>query len=238
MRGTNEFAGKSNDEQGSVRGEPRLFGVYVGHVIDIQDPEGLGRVRVTIPSLSEPGHMSETWARLATLFAGIDRGSWFIPDVEDEVLVAFEAGDLRSPFVVGSLWNGSDRPPASANPAGASERKVIRSRTGLQISLVDHKGQAHVVIETPDGQKIVLRDGPGAIEVADSNGNTVKLESSGVTIQASAKVTINASQVQLSAGMITIDAGMSKFAGVVQADTVIANSIVATSYTPGAGNIW
>jgi hypothetical protein len=59
-----------------------------------------------------------------------------------------------------------------------------------------------------------------------------------VTIQASAKVTINASQVQLSAGMITIDAGMSKFAGVVQADTVIANSIVATSYTPGAGNIW
>jgi hypothetical protein len=108
----------------------------------------------------------------------------------------------------------------------------------LQFSLVDHKGQAHVVIETPDGQKIVLRDGPGAIEVADSNGNSVKLESSGVTIQASAKVTISASQVQISAGMLTIDAGMSKFSGAVQADTVIANSIVAASYTPGAGNIW
>ena len=238
MRGTNEFAGKSKDEQGSVRSEPRLFGVYVGRVTDIQDPEGLGRVRVTIPSLSEPGHLSETWARLATLFAGNDRGSWFIPEVKDEILVAFEAGDLRYPFVVGSLWNDSDRPPASVNPAGANERKVIRSRDGLQISLVDHKDQAHVVIETRDGQKIVLRDGPGSIEVADSNGNSVKLESSGVTIQAAAKVTIRAAQVEVSAGMITIDAGMSKFSGVVQADTVIANSIVSASYSPGAGNIW
>lgn len=237
MRGTNEFVGKSKDEQGSVRSEPRLFGVYVGRVIDIQDPEGLGRVRVAIPSLSELGHISETWARLATLFAGNDRGSWFVPDVKDEILVAFEAGDPRYPFVVGSLWNDSDRPPASVDPARPNERKVIRSRDGLQISLVDHQGQAHVVIETPDGQKIVLRDGPGSIEVADSNGNTVKLESSGVTIEAAAKVTIRAAQVQVSAGMITIDAGMSKFSGVVQADTVITNSVISSSYSPGAGNV-
>ena len=238
MRGTNEFAGKSKDEQGSVRSEPRLFGVYVGRVIDIQDPEGLGRVRVTIPSLSELGHISETWARLATLFAGNDRGSWFIPDVKDEILVAFEAGDPQYPFVVGSLWNDRDRPPASVNPAGPNERKVFRTRDGLQISLVDHQGQAHVVIETSGGQKIVLRDGPGSIEVADSNGNSVKLESSGVTIESAAKVTIRAAQVQVSAGMITIDAGMSKFSGVVQADTVITNSVISASYSPGAGNIW
>lgn len=238
MRGTTEFAGKCEDEQGTVRSEPRLFGVYVGRVIDIQDPEALGRVRVTIPSLADPGFISETWARLATLFAGNDRGSWFIPEAEDEVLVGFEAGDPRHPFVIGSLWNAKDRPPASVDPAGANERKVMRSRDGLQISLVDLKDQAHVVIETPDGQKIVLRDGPGSIEVADDNGNSVKLDSSGVTIQAAGKVTIRASQIGVSAGMLTIDAGMAKFSGVVQADTVIANSIVSASYSPGAGNIW
>lgn len=230
MRGTSEFAGKGI--------EPHLFGIYVGRVIDIQDPEGLGRVRVTIPSLPELRPVSETWARLATLFAGNDRGSWFIPEVEDEVVVAFERGDLRDPIVLGSLWNDKDRPPASVDPASANERKVIRSREGLQISLVDHKGQAHVVIETPDGQAIALRDGPGSIEVTDSNGNSLKLESSGVTIQAAAKVTIRAAQIEVSAGMLTIDAGMSKFSGVVQADTVIANSIVSASYSPGAGNIW
>ena len=238
MRGTNEIAGRSKDEQGSVRSEPRLFGVYVGRVIDIVDPGGLGRVRVSIPSLSEPGHLSETWARLATLFAGNDRGSWFIPEADDEVVVAFEHGDLRYPIVVGSLWNDKDRPPASVDPAGTNERKVIRSREGLQISLVDQKDHAYLVLETPDGQKITLRDGPGSIEVADSNGNSVKLESSGVTIEAAAKVTIRATQVEVSAGMLTINAGMSKFSGVVQADTVITNSVISASYSPGAGNIW
>jgi hypothetical protein len=76
------------------------------------------------------------------------------------------------------------------------------------------------------------------VEIEDSNGNSVKLETSGITITASAKVTINASQVAVSAGMVTVDAGMSKFSGVVQCDTMISNSVISASYTPGAGNIW
>ena len=71
----------------------------------------------------------------------------------------------------------------------------------------------------------------------DSNGNSVKLETSGITINASARVVVNASQVEVSAGMVTVNAGMSKFSGVVQADTVITNTIIAATYTPGAGNI-
>jgi phage gp45-like len=83
-----------------------------------------------------------------------------------------------------------------------------------------------------------LKDGPGAVEIVDSNGNSIKLETSGITVTASAKVTINATQVAVSASMVTVDAAMSKFSGVVQADTVITNSVVSASYTPGAGNIW
>jgi len=93
-------------------------------------------------------------------------------------------------------------------------------------------------METPGGQSITLKDGPGEVEIVDSNGNSIKLETSGITVTSSAKVTINASTVEVSAGMVTVNAGMSKFSGVVQADTVITNSVVSASYTPGAGNIW
>ena len=91
-----------------------FYGVYTALVTDIVDPDGQGRVRVKLPwSPDSEGSAYEAWARLATMMAGNDRGSWFIPDVEDEVLVAFEAGDPRRPYVVGALWNGQDAPPES-----------------------------------------------------------------------------------------------------------------------------
>jgi hypothetical protein len=102
----------------------------------------------------------------------------------------------------------------------------------------DADGQEKFIVETPGGQKITLKDGPGSVEIVDSNGNSVKLETSGITVTAAAKVTVNASTVEVSAGMVTVNAGMSKFSGVVQCDTLISNSVVSASYTPGAGNIW
>ena len=92
-------------------------------------------------------------------------------------------------------------------------------------------------VETPGGQKLTLKDGPGAVEITDSNGNSVTLETAGITVNASAKVTLNASTVEISSGLVTVNAGMSKFSGVVQCDTLITNSVVSSSYTPGAGNI-
>jgi uncharacterized protein involved in type VI secretion and phage assembly len=217
----------------------RFYGVYPALVTDLNDPEGQGRVRVKLPwSPDDNGAAYETWARLATLMGGNNRGSWFIPDVDDEVLVAFVAGDTRHPCVVGGLWNGRDTPPESMDGAGENNIKSIRSRNGVKITLDDSNGQETLILETPGGQKVTLKDGPGVIEAQDSNGNSVKMESSGITVNAAAKVTINAGMVEVSAGMVTVNAGMSKFSGVVQADTVITNSIVSASYTPGAGNIW
>ncbi|MCY1022086.1 phage baseplate assembly protein V [Pyxidicoccus sp. MSG2] len=218
----------------------RFYGLYPARVTDIKDPDSQGRVKVALPWAADAaggGHY-EAWARLATLMGGNNRGSWFVPDVEDEVLVGFEAGDPRRPYVVGALWNGKDAPPESMDGAGKNAKKVLRSRNGVVITLDDTDGQETLSLETPGGQKVTLKDGPGSIEVADSNGNSVKLESSGITVTASAKVTINASTAEISAGMLTVNAGMSKFSGVVQADTVITNSVVSSSYTPGAGNVW
>lgn len=217
----------------------RWYGVYPALVSDIKDPDGQGRVMVTLPwSPDSGGARYEAWARLATFMAGNNRGSWFIPDSNDEVLVAFEGGDPRRPYVVGALWNGTDSPPESMDGSGNNYKKVLRSRNGVKVTLDDSDGQENMILETPGGQKITLKDGPGSIEVVDSNGNSIKLESSGITINASAKVTVNASTVAISAGLVTVDAGMSKFSGVVQADTVITNSVISASYTPGAGNIW
>ena len=214
-------------------------GVHPALVTDIKDPDNQGRVKIKLPwSPDGGGAACELWARLATFMGGNGRGAWFVPDVDDEVLVAFEAGDARRPYVIGALWNGKDAPPESMDGAGKNDKKVLCSRNGVKLTLDDENGTEKLILETPGGQKITLKDGPSVIEIEDANGNSIKLESAGITINASAKVTLQASQVSVSASMVTVDAGMSKFSGVVQADTVICNSIISASYTPGAGNIW
>src|SRR5262249_2621264 len=147
------------------------------------DAEGLGRVKVTLPwSPDTASSHYEAWARVATLMGGNNRGSWFIPDVNDEVLIVFEGGDTRRPYVIGGLWNGNDAPPDSMDSAGNNYRKVLRSRNGVKITLDDQDGQEKLILETPGGQRVTMQDGPGSIDVVDSNGNSVKLEASGITV--------------------------------------------------------
>jgi uncharacterized protein involved in type VI secretion and phage assembly len=217
----------------------RWYGVLPALVTDIRDPDNQGRVKITLPWSPDPqGARYEGWARLATLMGGNNRGSWFVPDVDDEVLVAFEHGDSRCPYVLGSLWNGRDAAPERMDGAGNNHKKVLRSRNGVRITLDDQDGQERLQLDTPGGQKFTLKDGPGAVTIEDSNGNSVTLDMSGITVTTSVKVTIRASQVAISAGTVTVDAGMTRFSGVVQADTIISNSVISASYTPGAGNIW
>jgi len=205
-------------------------GLFPAVVIDNKDPDDIGRVKVRIPRVGD-----ETWARIATLMAGNDRGTWFIPDVNDEVLVAFEEGTVGHAYVIGGLWSETSSPPEKMDTN--NNKKVLRSRNGVKITLDDQSGQENFIVETPGGQKITLKDGPGSLEIKDSNGNSVKLGTNGISVNASAKVTINASQVEVNSGAVTVNAGMSKFSGVVQCDTLISNSVISASYTPGAGNI-
>ena len=217
----------------------RWYGVYPALVTDVKgDPDGLGRVKVTLPWVADTGDgRYEAWARVATLMAGASRGSWFVPDPNDEVLVAFEGGDPRRPYVLGGLWNGRDRPPERMDAAGQNQKKVLRSRNGVKVTLDDSDGREQLVLETPGGQKVTLKDGPGAIELSDSNGNSLKLAPSGVTIESAGRVRITATQLEVTAGAAQVNAGMSRFSGVVQSPTVIAASVVGSTYTPGAGNI-
>jgi len=169
--------------------------VYEGVVVEARDPKRLGRVRVSLPAFEET-----VWARRATLAAGDRCGTWFAPAPGDEVLVAFESGDPRRPFLVGALWNAKQRPPES-NPA----RSLVRTRHGTTI---------------------VFDDGAGGVEVTDSNGNAVTLAASGVTVTSASKVKVSASVIELDAGTVEVNAGVSRFSGVVQCDSLVANSVV------------
>ena len=213
------------------------FGAHPAIVRDIDDPDGQARIRVALPGVPDAdGAGYEAWARTATLFAGNNRGSLFMPDPGDEVLVIFQGGDPRLPVVIGGLWNGRDAPPA--RPDRTNKTKMIRSRNGVKITLDDSEGREQFLCETPGGQKLTLKDGPGGVKIEDSNGNSVELAPAGITLTASAKLTISASTVEISASMVSVSSGMSRFSGVVQADTVISNTVVSSTYTPGAGNIW
>ncbi|HUB31540.1 MAG TPA: phage baseplate assembly protein V [Bryobacteraceae bacterium] len=217
----------------------RFYGAYPALVQDIVDPDNQGRVKVALPWSPDSGGSSyQAWARVATLMAGNNQGSWFIPDANVEVLVIFLGGDPRHPCVIGALWNGQDSPPQSMDSAGDNNVKQICSRNGVKITLDDTSGSESLTLETPGGQKIALQDGPGSILIQDSNGNSVQLDTSGITINAASQVTISASQATVTASMVSVNAGMSTFSGVTQHDTVITNSVVSASYTPGAGNIW
>lgn len=216
-----------------------FYGVYPATVVSVTDPEDQGRVRVRLPWSPDPDEEDyEAWARIATLMAGNDRGSWFIPDEDDEVLVAFESGNPRRPYVVGALWNGQDAPPQQMDGAGENNVKQLRSRRGVQMTIDDASGQESLTLETPGGHTVTLDDGGRTIRLEDSNGNTVEMGPSGVSINAAASVQIQASDVTITAGSVTVSAGMSSFSGAVQVGSVLTTpSVVSATYTPGAGNI-
>lgn len=227
------------DERGTHGLGGRWYGVFPALVSDVKDPAGQGRVKVTLPWAGDAGQdRYEAWARVATPGAGKSRGVWWIPDQGDEVLLAFENGNPLRPYVVGSLWNGLDTPPAAMDGSGKNDLKVFCSRNGVKVTLDDAKGKEKLILETPGGQKITLEDGAAAITVEDSSKNSVKLEASGITVQGAAKVKVSAPQVEVTSPLIKLDAPMVQCSGTVKCETMISTSVVSTSYTPGAGNIW
>jgi len=212
------------------------FGVYTAVVTDVQDPDGMGRVRIRLPWTSNSdGEAYEIWARVATLMGGDHRGTWFIPDVDDEVLIAFQGGDPRIPIVIGGLWNGQDAPPQEMD--SNNNIRSITSRSGIVVTFDDNDRDVRFVVETPGGQKITCQDAPPAIEINDANGNSIKMDTTGISLKSPTNVEIEATSLQVAASMVTIDAPMSRFSGIVQSETNITNTTISATYSRGEGNI-
>jgi len=175
-----------NEEQSSGG---RVQGVAIGIVCNNKDPEGLGRVKLTFPwrGNSDESH----WVRVATPMAGKDMGVFLLPEVDSEVLVAFDQGDVEHPYVIGSLWNGKEEPP-EGNGDGKNNIRKIRSRSGHEIVFDDTEGS----------EKIEVKDSSG------SNTITVDSASNTITIKSSAKLEIKSNSIVIEADNdMTIKAG-------------------------------
>ena len=246
---------------------PGVEGLQVGIVTQLQDdPNGEHRIKVRVPVI----HAEDEgiWSRVCTLDAGENRGTFFRPEIDDEVIVAFINNDPRHAVVLGMM--NSSAKPAPLTASNDNHEKGYVSRSGMKMIFDDDKNS--IKMETPsgnkvsiseddkgiklkdeNGNKIILDDNgitgesasdmkwsimSGKIEIMDAAGNQVKIEASGVTVQSASKLTLSAPQIELSSATLSVSAAMAQFSGVVQCTTLIATSVVGTSYTPGAGNIF
>ncbi|MFQ5812408.1 MAG: phage baseplate assembly protein V [Anaerolineae bacterium] len=147
----------------------RIEGVVVGVVRSLDDPQNEGRIQVDFPWL--PGKNRSFWAPVATLMAGGNRGAWFMPEPQDEVLVAFDHGDVNHPYIIGFLWNGQDKPPET-DP----NIRMLKTKKGHTIILDDKDDEEKIEIRSQSGHQFLLNDKSEKIEIRSKGGLHVLLD--------------------------------------------------------------
>lgn len=157
-----------------------VHGVVTGLVTNVDDPLHQGRIKISFSWLDQT-HETD-WVRIATMMAGNGRGSHFIPEVNDEVLVAFQHGDPRAPYVIGFLWNGQD-----ATPAQHVRDRAIVSRNGHMIRFIDSTPTA--------GNR-------GALIVQDAHGNSIVMTNGKVTITSVGLLEVTAVSITLNGRVV------------------------------------
>jgi uncharacterized protein involved in type VI secretion and phage assembly len=190
----------------------RINGVVTAIVTNNKDEEGLGRVKIEFPWLSEDSEGD--WVRVASFMAGKERGGFFLPEVGDEVLVAFEHGDIDYPYVIGVLWSSEDIPPET-NQDGKNNIKKITSRSGHEIVFNDDGEQKKEKLEihTKGGHKIILDDSAGQekidiVDKTESNKITIDSVQKSINIESAMQLKIKSQTIEIEAGAtMSIKAG-------------------------------
>ena len=206
----------------------QLNSLHIATVLDNQDPEGRGRIQVQLQTTD-----LQLWAPAMTASAGQGYGISFLPKVDELVILAFLSPEM--PVILGALWSGADSQPEDSEPV--EQRYAIQTPSGLQMTFDDENGP-NIEAKTPNGYRVQITDeGGGEIHI-EKGAEKISLTSSGIEIKASSNIKVDAPQIDLKAAMVKVDACMSQFSGVVKCETLVTNSVVSSSYTPGAGNIW
>lgn len=169
----------------------KIFGVVTAVVTNNKDDEGMARVKVTFPWLAE--NDESHWARIATMMAGNDRGTYFIPEIGDEVLVAFENGDVNFPYIIGALWNGKDK-VHETNSDGENNLRVIKSRCGHKVIFDDTKGKEKItIIDKTENRKIVIDTQKKNIDIYNNDGKINMYAGGDINIKTDANLNIEVS---------------------------------------------
>jgi uncharacterized protein involved in type VI secretion and phage assembly len=177
--------------------DAKQFGVEIGIVTNVKDPDKLGRIKVCFPRL--PGKPESDWCRVAQPAAGAGRGFYWLPHVNDEVLVAFERGEAHRPYVIGSLWNGKDKPMKNAY-VDENTTVMIQTKSGHQVTLDDKGGQEKIVIADKSGKrtltfdvkqkKLSIEDSEGDIEIKAKKKILLQCENLEIKTDKSGKIDI------------------------------------------------
>jgi len=213
-------------------GQQPYYGVYPAIVTDLVDPDSLGRIEVKFPWLGREGDSDvRAWATLLSPYADNDQGLQTLPEVDSQVVVAFEAGNLRRPYIVGSCWNGVEALPQAAEEA--NNIRVLKTRSGSKLEFDDTEGSAKITLTTSAGHELVLDDGGSTITLSHSSGHIITFTAGGaVEIQANSTIDLTASALNVHAPVATFD-------GIINCTTVVASAaIISPMYSPGVGNLW
>jgi uncharacterized protein involved in type VI secretion and phage assembly len=209
----------------------RYFGLFPAIVTDVVDRDRLGRVQVRFPFLGKAGERVRAWATLLTPYADKGQGFQVLPAVDSQVVVAFEAGRLERPYVVGAAWNGQEDLPSP--PQQANNLRLIQTRSGSRLEFDDTAGAAKVTLTLKGGSQLVLDDGAATVTLRHTNGCLVQLDGGGnVTVSAMSAVTVNAP------ASLTVNSPATTFTGSVTCTALTATSVTSPLYSQGAGNIW
>jgi phage baseplate assembly protein V len=188
-------------ESRSRRTDQRYYGVAEAIVTDVNDPEKEGRIKVRYPWFDDDTESG--WVRVRQLYAGNGYGTFFIPEVDDEVLVAFVHGDMRQPIVLGGLYNGNDKP--SVYRDDSNDPKLIRTKGGQQILLDDSEGAEKIEIVDKEGNTVLIDAVAKTITVEADMDITVKSKSGNVTVEASSALTLKGKTISIEAtGSVTV----------------------------------
>lgn len=246
---------------------PAIHGLQIGKVMQLQDdPLGEHRILIKLPIITDSDNTF--WARVSTLDAGNNRGTFFRPEIDDEVIVGFIDDNPGCAVVLGML--NSSALPAPVTAEDANNIKGIYTREQMKMEFDDDKKS--IAVETPNGnkiniseedQKILIEDQSGnkitldtnGIKLEDKNynkvtldsnglklqnisGSEVSLTSSGIKIMSPGSIELQGAQLKISAAQVQMDAAMVSASGILKSNVLQATSIISASYTPGAGNVW
>jgi uncharacterized protein involved in type VI secretion and phage assembly len=181
-------AGKGHDD-----GRGLVQGVVTGLVTNLNDPDNLGRVKVKYAWL---GEIESDWVRIAAPMAGAGRGFFYLPEVNDEVLVTFEHGDVHRPYIVGVLWNSQDKPPKPNSQVvggGKVNQRILRSRSGHMIVLDDTDGQEQIVIQDKTAKNTIIVNSKENTITINVDRDLSSKAGGATTIQSTGKIVLKSS---------------------------------------------
>lgn len=207
--------------------DKRYFGVYTAIVAEVGDSAHPAEVRLRFDWFDP--QMRTEWCRVCNLYAGNGYGAVWLPEQDDEVLVAFVQGDMRWPIVLGGLYNGVDKPPTARTDT--LDQKLLRTRGGHEILFDDSDGKQRLRLTSKGGHQVDIDDQGKQIVIATAGGSAVTIDDGGATItiatSAGQSLVLEGGKATLQAASVVIDATSVKLGGAASQSLVLGEALLA-----------